>query len=191
MPRLLRSLAILIVSALALAGCLPMAMFASGSGPGYSGLRQDWGTYVSHNNVNALCISPKLRFVIWEFEGRFGRKVVMNSGYRNAFHNASVGGADNSYHTKCMAADFYIPGVPKRDLIAFAWAALAATPAATSSMSMCATGRAATGAPLPSRAVENSRAGKKPHGFNANGVAQSKAPLYTTPIALMRPSSIG
>jgi hypothetical protein len=66
MSRLFRSFAILLVSALALAGCLPMAMFASGSGPGYSGLKQDWGTYVSSSNVNALCISPKLRFVIWE-----------------------------------------------------------------------------------------------------------------------------
>ena len=120
MSRLLRLLAVTFATTLLLAGCLPMAMFASGSGAGYSGLKQDWGTYVSSNNVNALCISPKLRFVIWEFEGRFGRKVVMNSGYRNPFHNASVGGADSSYHTKCMAADFYIPGVSKQELIAFA-----------------------------------------------------------------------
>jgi zinc D-Ala-D-Ala carboxypeptidase len=117
---ILRPLAALVTAALLLAGCVPMAMFASGSGPGYSGMRQDWGTYVSSNNVNAFCISPKLRFVIWEFEGKFGRKVIMNSGYRTAFHNASVGGADNSYHTKCMAADFYIPSVPKQQLIAFA-----------------------------------------------------------------------
>lgn len=120
MSRLFRSFAALALSAIALAGCLPMAMFASGGGAGYSGLRQDWGTYVSSSNVNALCISPKLRFVIWEFEGHFGKRIVMNSGYRNAFHNSAAGGADNSFHTKCMAADFYIPGVPKEQLIAFA-----------------------------------------------------------------------
>ncbi len=119
MPRLYRIAALVVVAA-TLAGCLPMAMFASGSGAGYSGLRQDWGTFVSSKEVNALCISPKLRFVIWEFEGRFGKRIVMNSGYRNAFHNSAAGGADNSYHTKCMAADFYIPGVPKEHLIAFA-----------------------------------------------------------------------
>lgn len=119
MPRL-RSLIAIAFTALLLAGCLPMAMFASGSGAGYSGMRQDWGTFVSSKDVNAFCISPKLRFVIWEFEGRFGKKIVMNSGYRNAFHNAASGGAENSYHTKCMAADFYVPGVPKADLIAFA-----------------------------------------------------------------------
>ena len=120
MPKFIRSIAAIVVTAATLGACVPMAMFASGSGPGYNGLRQDWGTYVSSKEVNALCISPKLRFVIWEFEGKFGKRIVMNSGYRNAFHNAAAGGADNSYHTKCMAADFYIPGVPKDQLIAFA-----------------------------------------------------------------------
>lgn len=120
MPKPFRSLALFLATALLLAGCVPMAMFASGGGSGYSGLKQDWGTYVSSKEVNAFCISPKLRFVIWEFEGKFGRKVVMNSGYRDNHHNAAAGGADNSYHTKCMAADFYIPGVPKQELIAFA-----------------------------------------------------------------------
>ena len=57
---------------------------------------------------------------IWDFEGHFGRKVVMNSGFRDAHYNAKVGGASRSFHTKCMAADFYIPGVPKAQLIAFA-----------------------------------------------------------------------
>jgi len=97
-----------------------MAMFASSSGTGYSGKGTSWGTYVSSGEVNAICLAPKLRFLIWEFEGHFGRKVIMNSGYRDAHHNAKAGGADNSFHTKCMAADFYIPGVDKRELIAFA-----------------------------------------------------------------------
>ncbi len=106
--------------AMALTGCMPMAMFASSSGAGYSGKKNDWGTYVASNEVNAFCITPKLRFLIWEFEGYFGRKVIMNSGYRDNQHNSAAGGADNSYHTRCMAADFYIPGVDKSQLIAFA-----------------------------------------------------------------------
>lgn len=119
MHRPLRSI-VLLFAVICLAGCVPMAMFASGSGSGYKGLRSDWGTYVTSNTVNAFCLSPKLRFLIWEFEGHFGKKVVMQSGYRDNYHNSAAGGADNSYHTKCMAADFYIPGVDKQRLIAFA-----------------------------------------------------------------------
>ncbi|GGA51462.1 hypothetical protein GCM10011499_21880 [Pelagibacterium lentulum] len=103
-----------------LGACAPMAMFASSSGHGYSGLKTDWGTFVAHGNVNALCLTPALRLLIWDFEGHFGQKVVMNSGFRTPWHNASVGGAAASYHTRCMAADFYIPGVEKQRLIAYA-----------------------------------------------------------------------
>jgi zinc D-Ala-D-Ala carboxypeptidase len=116
----IRTLLAVATCALTLTACVPMAMFASSSGSGYAGKRNDWGTIVSSREVNAFCISPKLRFLIWEFEGHFGRKVVMSSGYRDGQHNAAAGGADNSYHTKCMAADFYIPGVDKSQLIAFA-----------------------------------------------------------------------
>jgi uncharacterized protein YcbK (DUF882 family) len=116
----MRKILFAIASLLVLGGCVPLAMFANGSSSSYRGLKSDWGTYVSHDRVNALCLSPKLRLAIWDFEGHFGGKVVMNSGFRDAHYNSSVGGADSSFHTKCMAADFYIPGVPKRDLIAFA-----------------------------------------------------------------------
>ena len=120
MPHFLRSVLAIGAVVTTLAACVPMAMFASGSGSGYKGLRSDWGTYVTSNTVNAFCLSPKLRFLIWEFEGHFGKKVVMQSGYRDNYHNSAAGGADNSYHTKCMAADFYIPGVDKQRLIEFA-----------------------------------------------------------------------
>jgi len=117
---LFRTIAALAFTGLALTACVPMAMFASSSGAGYNGLRTDWGTFVSSKSVNAFCLSPKLRFLIWDFEGHFGKKVVMNSGYRDGWHNAAAGGADNSYHTKCMAADIYIPGVSKAALLAYA-----------------------------------------------------------------------
>ena len=77
--------------------------------------------YVAHSEVNTFCLAPKLRFAIAAIEGRFGRKVVVNSGYRDPQHNNDVGGADNSYHMKCMAADIFIPGVSKRNLIAVAY----------------------------------------------------------------------
>ncbi|WP_224702141.1 YcbK family protein [Devosia aquimaris] len=120
MRHLFRPIAAAVICALILGACMPMAMFASSSGSAYAGKRNDWGTFVSSREVNAFCLSPKLRFLVWEFEGRFGRKVIMNSGYRDNQHNAASGGTDNSYHKKCMAADFYIPGVDKQQLIAFA-----------------------------------------------------------------------
>lgn len=115
----MRSFILMLACAALLSGCLPFAFFAS-SGNAYRGLKQSAGTYVAHENVNAVCMSPKLRFAIWEFEGYFGRKIVLSSGYRNQAYNERVGGSDGSYHTKCMAADFYIPGVSKAKLIAFA-----------------------------------------------------------------------
>lgn len=36
--------------------------------------------------------------------------VNVNSGYRSPEHNKSVGGKENSYHLKGMAADIVVPG---------------------------------------------------------------------------------
>ncbi len=108
-----------IAASLLLAGCFPLFLFAS-SGDGYRSYGQNWGTYVSGSHVDTFCMTPKLRFLLWDIEGHFGKKVVVSSGYRNPWHNAAVGGQDQSYHVKCMAADLFIPGVEKRRLIAFA-----------------------------------------------------------------------
>ncbi|MDB5562701.1 MAG: hypothetical protein JWN11_2119 [Hyphomicrobiales bacterium] len=113
----MKSIVLALGCTLLLGGCLPMAMFAQG---GYSGYKTNMGTYVASSEVNAFCLTPKLRLAIWEFEGQFGKKIVLNSGYRDMWHNYAASGADNSYHKKCMAADFFIPGVPKDQLIAFA-----------------------------------------------------------------------
>lgn len=39
-----------------------------------------------------------------------GAAVTINSGYRTASYNASVGGAKNSYHIKGQAADIVVSG---------------------------------------------------------------------------------
>lgn len=74
---------------------------------------------MEHKKVNTFCLLPKLRYVLWKAELRFGRPVVVTSGFRNPIHNYMVGGAWGSYHQKCMAADIFIPGVSKSKLIAF------------------------------------------------------------------------
>ena len=97
-----------------------MALFASGSGKDYADYSTSWGTHVASKKVNTLCLTPALRLAIMDIEGHFGKKAVMTSGYRTPSYNSQVGGSDESYHTKCMAADFFIPGVPKSELIAYA-----------------------------------------------------------------------
>ena len=112
----MRLLALAALCAFTLSGCF----FFGGNPELYRGYKQNLGIYVSHDSVNTLCLSPRLRMAIAAFESHFGRRIVMNSGFRDPFYNGRVGGADNSYHMKCMAADFFIPGVPKSQLIAFA-----------------------------------------------------------------------
>jgi zinc D-Ala-D-Ala carboxypeptidase len=112
-------LLLVVSAALLLSGCSLFSWFAS-SGADYRGYQQNWGTYVTNASVDTFCLSPKLRLAIAEFEGHFGRKVVVSSGYRDPFHNDRVGGADRSYHMKCMAADIFIPGVRKIDMIRYA-----------------------------------------------------------------------
>lgn len=116
----MRFAATLVALSLSLSACAPMALFANGSGSEYRGYHTNLGVYVASRQVSTFCLSPALRLALWDIEGYFGKKVVLDSGYRTPWHNAEVGGAASSYHMKCMAADIFIPGVPKSRLIAFA-----------------------------------------------------------------------
>jgi len=115
----MKKLAAIVAFCLSISGCVPMAMFADGSSTAYRGYSSSLGVKTTSGSVNTLCLAPTLRLAIWQIEGHFGKKVVMNSGYRTPWHNYAVSGADDSYHMKCMAADFFIPGVPKAKLIAY------------------------------------------------------------------------
>ena len=112
----MRQLSIALICALSLAAC-------SLSPPRdlYAGYSQNFGTYVANSGVDTFCLVPKLRLALWSIETFFGRKVVVTSGYRSPWHNADVGGKEDSYHMKCMAADIFIPGVDKSTLIAYAY----------------------------------------------------------------------
>lgn len=39
------------------------------------------------------------------------KQIIITSGYRTPEHNKAVGGAENSWHIKGLAADFYVVGV--------------------------------------------------------------------------------
>jgi len=99
-----------------LAGCSSFG----GSPAGYNGYVQRYGMYLASWDVDNSCISLRLRTMLDSFERKFGRKVVLNSGYRDPIRNILAGGEDSSYHMRCMAADIFIPGVDKRQMIAFA-----------------------------------------------------------------------
>jgi uncharacterized protein YcbK (DUF882 family) len=96
-----------------LAGC---ASFGGAGGGSY--LRKS-GVYVENSSVRTWCLSPKLRVVISRAERHFNRPVVLTSGYRNPVRNWRNGGASDSYHMKCLAADVFVPGDSKATLIAY------------------------------------------------------------------------
>lgn len=48
----------------------------------------------------------KLLVALNKFRSLYGIPMIVTSGYRTPDHNASVGGAKNSAHCLCMAADF-------------------------------------------------------------------------------------
>ena len=44
--------------------------------------------------------------LINKFRAIYGKPMIVNSGYRSREHNAKIGGAPNSAHCVCQAADF-------------------------------------------------------------------------------------
>ncbi|MBR2679434.1 MAG: DUF882 domain-containing protein [Exiguobacterium sp.] len=52
-----------------------------------------------------LVVEPALLYLLMCIRDRFGKPIVVNSGYRSPEWNAKVGGAANSFHVKGLAAD--------------------------------------------------------------------------------------
>lgn len=74
----------------------------------------------SHDNADEVLVDPKLVIYLQKIRDRFGKSVKINSGYRSPAHNAKVGGATNSYHTKGMAADIVVSGVSAKRVAQYA-----------------------------------------------------------------------
>lgn len=65
-------------------------------------------------NLLVLCAN-----VLQPIRDHYQKGVKVNSGYRSPDVNAKVGGSRTSDHTRGMAADIEIPGVPNADLASY------------------------------------------------------------------------
>jgi len=74
------------------------------------------GLHVQNDSVQVGCFKPDLMRVIKTVETHFGKPVVVTSGYRDPQHNREVGGAEESMHKSCEAADIQIDGISKWDI---------------------------------------------------------------------------
>ncbi|OWV75444.1 peptidase M15A [Rhizobium sp. R339] len=77
------------------------------------------GLHLQNDKVEVGCFKPDLLNIIKAAETHFGRPVVVTSGHRDEEHNRLVGGADESMHKSCEAADIQIEGVSKWDIAAY------------------------------------------------------------------------
>jgi uncharacterized protein YcbK (DUF882 family) len=77
------------------------------------------GLLKQRENVDVACLKPALVRMLKQIETRFGRKVVVTSGYRSPAHNKRVRGARRSMHMYCAAADIQVDGVSKWELATY------------------------------------------------------------------------
>jgi uncharacterized protein YcbK (DUF882 family) len=77
------------------------------------------GLLTQAEHVDVTCLKPSLVRVLKSIEQRFGKKLVVTSGYRSNNYNRKVRGAKNSLHMYCAAADIQVPGITKWELANF------------------------------------------------------------------------
>lgn len=77
------------------------------------------GIRTQHSGVDVACLKPALVRVLKKVETKYGKPVVVTSGYRSPSRNASARGAKNSLHIYCAAADIQVEGVSKWDLASY------------------------------------------------------------------------
>ena len=74
------------------------------------------GLRVQHDKVEVSCLKPGVLKILKIVERRYGSKPIITSGYRSPKRNRRAGGARNSQHIFCKAADIQVEGVSKWDL---------------------------------------------------------------------------
>lgn len=71
------------------------------------------GTEAGAFNGKTGGLNRRLVLLLRQVENHFGRDVTVTSGCRSYGHNRRIGGARESYHLRCQAADIKINGVGK------------------------------------------------------------------------------
>ncbi len=74
------------------------------------------GIRVQHSKVQVACLKPGILRMLKQVERKYGRKPIVTSGYRSPKRNRRAGGAKNSMHIYCKAADIQVEGVSKWQL---------------------------------------------------------------------------
>jgi len=77
------------------------------------------GLILQTAKVQVECFKPELMRILQVVERRYGKKVMVTSGYRSPNRNRRAGGVRNSSHIYCKAADIQVEGVSKWDLAKF------------------------------------------------------------------------
>ena len=74
------------------------------------------GLILQTDKVEVGCFKPDLLAILKKVERRYGKKVMVTSGYRSPQRNRRAGGVSNSTHIYCKAADIQVEGISKWDL---------------------------------------------------------------------------
>ncbi|MHC1549208.1 D-Ala-D-Ala carboxypeptidase family metallohydrolase [Phyllobacterium sp. K27] len=78
------------------------------------------GLKVQRESVDVACLKPQLVGILKSIERKYGKSVIVTSGYRSPPYNRKVNGAKASLHMSCAAADIQVPGISKWELARFA-----------------------------------------------------------------------
>ena len=78
------------------------------------------GLRVQREDVETSCFPSQLVGMLRSIERKFGKKVIVTSGYRSPSHNRRVNGATRSQHMGCKAADIVVPDADRFVVAAYA-----------------------------------------------------------------------
>ena len=72
--------------------------------------------FACKDNTPIVFVNEYLAVLLDIARDKIGKPITITSGYRTVNHNAKVGGAKYSYHTRGMAADVRANGIKPKEL---------------------------------------------------------------------------